>query len=74
MEWQEISTAPKDGTLVLLYGPYRWMGFDDGPEEDSPVGCVVGSSNGTGWSTVTDNPYFDDVYPTHWMPLPSAPA
>ncbi len=74
MEWQDIATAPKDGTLVLLFGAYCWMGFDGGPDEDSPVGCVMGRFGDGGWRTVTNNPYFDDVYPTHWMPLPSAPV
>ena len=61
--WQPIETAPKDGTTVLLYAP-GW---------DSPK---------TGWTYGKDEwqdcPYSHkgskNYLPTHWMPLPAAPA
>jgi len=61
--WQDISTAPRDGTTVLLYAP-GW---------DSPK---------TGWTYGKDDwrdcPYShkgsENYLPTHWMPLPAAPA
>jgi hypothetical protein len=62
-EWQPIETAPKDGTELLLYGPFvptggtymdigRWTDYADGFWD---------------WSA-------DDSQPTHWMPLPSPPS
>ena len=26
-----------------------------------------------GWIAISVNPYADNVYPTHWMPLPKPP-
>jgi hypothetical protein len=70
-EWQAISTAPKDGTPVLLFEPgddegvcfhigrfARTPGFRKRPARD---GWVIAS----GWLA------FDE--PTHWMPLPAPP-
>ena len=61
-EWQPISTAPKDGTRVLLYWPY----WDQWP--------VVGMFDRfqrwvTEMAVSTEGPG-----PTHWMPLPAPPA
>lgn len=69
-QWQDISTAPKDGTRILVYG------------EDVILSCVygpffweAGAPQGTeqlGWIQF-DGQLGPDVYPTHWMPLPPAP-
>jgi len=61
-DWQDIATAPRDGTVVLLAAP-GW---------DSPrTGWTFGRDD---WQ---DCPYHhkgDQSYiPTHWMPLPSLP-
>lgn len=60
--WQDISTAPRDMTFVVIH-------FDDG---DSYVGRT---SDGDYW---TDTDGLDFAYgyakPTHWMPLPPAPS
>lgn len=68
MEWQDIETAPKDGTLILLYLP------DEREGTRHTVGGWVGdtaqwygvspSATGAIWRT----------QPTHWMKLPPAPA
>jgi len=56
--WQDISTAPKDGTLIMVGAPdcgvslVRWM-LDSWIDEQ---GFTQGS------------------WPTHWMPLPAAPT
>jgi hypothetical protein len=57
--WQPISTAPKDGTEVLVYVPRRL-----GP-------LFAGASNTTGIQWWSRN--LGDVQPSHWMPLPAPP-
>ncbi len=67
MEWQPISTAPKDGTQVLafargdhmpeFYGVAQWA--EANPDFPRTV---------AGWFW----PYA--IRPTHWMPLPPAPT
>jgi hypothetical protein len=57
--WQEIATAPKDGTRVLLYRP--------GCSTHIAIGWCHGASSrfadAIGWFNAT-----------HWQPLPSPPA
>lgn len=68
-EWQDISTAPKDGTRILLagmpYGPTIRCGCWG-------IGRYLGRKRGyePGW---TDTPGHT-FHPTHWMPLPAPPA
>ncbi|MBP2290764.1 Lar family restriction alleviation protein [Azospirillum rugosum] len=63
--WQDIATAPKDGTEVLIYAgavfTACWTrGYDNIRQEH--FGCFV-----------TDA--YDKLFSaTHWMPLPSAPS
>jgi len=72
-EWQDISTAPKD-TTIMIYGPQvgksksdlcGWdgsivsSGYWDGIDQSW---CVTGST----WR----GPFMN---PTHWMPLPAPP-
>lgn len=60
MEWQDISTAPKDKTSILLFD-----GFSSGLP-------VIGFWNGRSWD---DGDFFDDLGGfTHWMPLPKPPV
>lgn len=69
--WQDIATAPRGGTAILLYGSkhehrdihksgqFVFSGYWDTLNEDwCSTGCT--------WS----GPFHD---PTHWMPLPSPP-
>lgn len=59
-EWQPIETAPKDGTIVLLYdGAYPIAGFFD-----------FG-----GWipADVDLQDMWPQIEVTHWMPLPEPP-
>lgn len=64
-EWQDISTAPKDGTRIItesrgLVGTSRWSErFADayGDGDTSP-----------GWYSETLDRRHE---PTHWMPLPT---
>ncbi|QNP78389.1 hypothetical protein [Agrobacterium tumefaciens] len=59
-EWQDISTAPRDGTTVLLYAP-GW---------DSPkTGWTYGTDD---WQDCPYSRSGDERYqPTHWMPVPT---
>jgi uncharacterized protein (DUF2237 family) len=57
--WQDISTAPKDGTRILLYRPGNGW-------------CVViawWSESAGAYGDYAG--FFKDA--THWMPLPSPP-
>lgn len=64
--WRPIESAPKDGTAIQVFCPtwYRGGGGQD---------VVI-------WMNFTDRPgwYGSSVEapldPTHWMPLPAAPA
>ena len=63
--WQDISTAPKDGTLILIW---------DGMEIHTAYWGPRASSNKQNlW---VSNGCIDDwmaFAPTHWMPLPERP-
>ena len=61
MEWQPIETAPLDGTLVIIRDG---LTVKTGHWSEISNGCWV------------DPEYGDDLHvePTHWMPLPAAPA
>lgn len=60
-EWQDISTAPKDGSLVILC-LFPHPGFIQCPRK-------VG-----GWWNEKWNTFGGTWQPTHWMPLPDAPT
>jgi hypothetical protein len=83
-EWLPIETAPKDGTLVLLWGHdlgaktnRHTIGFAGEPF----VGTIrVGSEYAGVWRSVEqdggnefDWPGHIYFMPTHWMPLPLPP-
>lgn len=63
--WQPIETAPKDGEWVFLYWPT--MSISMYPF----VAFCVGDEYGWEGAAFTD---YGEVFPTHWMPIPSAPA
>ena len=66
--WQPIETAPRDGTPFL--------GWDGGV---ALVAWVVTAWGRRGWSagnidSAPEEDYEDWLEPTHWQPLPAAPA
>ena len=61
-EWQPISTAPRDGRLLLLFVPDHHAG----PAEI----CIVQWCE-HGWLATTY--YIPEEAPTHWMSLPYPP-
>lgn len=66
-QWQDISTAPKDGTKMLMrggvYHGFPFVGFwaPSPYAQDRPWETVIGRSN------------LYEHAPTHWMPLPAPP-
>lgn len=70
--WRKISTAPRDGTPILIWQPDRNYGqrYDDAryaigywrvDDDETPRGGSWGNRNSS------------EVSPTHWMPLPNPP-
>lgn len=73
MDWQPISSAPKDGTHVDIYAK-RWRSsYDDFEGDRFPNCCWIGGDPMTGmpahWINLPDG-----WWPTHWMPLPPPPV
>ena len=67
--WRPIESAPKDGTWVMGY----WKTM---PITQYPCICFADRcfSNPNAFETVQSNEYgSEEVYPTHWMPLPPPP-
>ena len=67
-EWQPISTAPKDGTVVIVWWWNKvitaWC-----------AGAGLSRDGGDWWrSHAMEVVSTDYPRPTHWMPLPKAPA
>ncbi len=65
-EWQPIATAPKDGTVILIYGDEAmttayWRHIQMGRDGYWALWCAG--------SYAED----DEVNATHWMPLPEPP-
>lgn len=58
-QWQDIASAPDDGTLVLVVGGRH------------TVASVV-KADGDWWRMAMDGGF--DWHPTHWMPLPKPPS
>jgi len=63
--WRPISTAPRDGTEVLLWQPSKHRGY-------AIVGVYAVSLYGpkSEWVDCGEARPLD---PTHWLPLPQAP-
>jgi len=65
-EWQHISTAPKDGTPILVFRP---TADDDCIRR---VGMDYWMTRGTYYKECWAHSNAPDQ-PTHWMPLPKPP-
>jgi hypothetical protein len=74
MNWQPIDSAPKDGTLILGYGPATWA---SGHVEMNVLHFVDDEVYPELSSWQLAFPSFEDFYPnrnpTHWMPVPNWP-
>lgn len=58
-EWQPISTAPKDGTTIIIW--------------DKDHGCMIVEWMYGEWHCSHDGEDMYGPEPTHWMPLPAPP-
>lgn len=67
--WQDISTAPKDGTLILCLYPHR-HGHDRYSLRYWSTGDWPSSGRSEGWCDQHRQLRRDD--PTHWAPLLAA--
>lgn len=74
MKWQPISTAPKDGSTVMVY-PATWNGqtasmarweMDEHAKNPRPYWRRGDDMGRVSYSRGTS--------PTHWMPLPAPPT
>jgi hypothetical protein len=70
-EWQDIATAPKDGTSILLH--YYGQAVE-GRYSPSEIRGHMGSSRMQLWRTAAGVIHQHEPQPTHWMPLPTPPA
>jgi len=60
-KWQPISTAPKDGTSILIFEA------DDGTTGTVRVARWRDDTIPTGWTG-------SEHAPSHWLPLPQPPS
>ena len=67
-EWQDISTAPKDGTEILVAGP-AWDDLSKGFFQ-----TVAMWIDHAWFQEQTDYPDAAVYDPTHWQPLPEPPS
>ena len=67
-EWQDISSAPRDGTRTLLA-----YSSGDKPTDWDLAACRYG---GAGWCFSLYGEVGSPIHfkPTHWMPLPEPPS
>ena len=73
-EWQDISTAPKDGSMFLAWeettGRVCASEWEDADEMEIGLGATVGF---VVFDFYTQREVFDHKM-THWMPLPAKPT
>jgi hypothetical protein len=67
-DWQPIETAPRDGTLILVYRPLAHTGGDAAITVAKTVASPRMSPHGV--EHFTDRAH----HPTHWQPLPEPPT
>ncbi|MBZ9939194.1 hypothetical protein LB518_23050 [Mesorhizobium sp. BR1-1-16] len=64
-EWQDISTAPHDGTDILVIEPDTHIMLVVGWDDEPPIPFA-------NWATL-DGPNYHAWMFSHWMPLPPPP-
>jgi hypothetical protein len=69
-DWQPIETAPKDGSIIMLYGEY--MNTYNCAGKVFSFGYYFFSQKQ--WMCYpSHNEATDHIEPTHWQPLPEPP-
>lgn len=68
--WQEMDSAPRDGTEILGFWSYLYAG-DKTPTYWMEVISWRSTQGGSGWSNAGDIFRIDSF--THWQPLPPTP-
>lgn len=67
-DWWPIETAPKDGSRILVWdGEPEIVRWDDVSHDYRKGWASGGLFSEHAW-------WYDESFPTHWQPLPSAPA
>lgn len=83
-QWRPIASAPRDGTIVLLFDPREHIGIGIGSwvagtreiwervdERTKTLTCVEDAGY---WNASSGDSYgLGSETITHWMPLPAAP-
>jgi len=68
--WMDIETAPKDGTIIIGRGPWRFGGDKEfvalAIRYNSDLGIWQRDNDGYGYTV--------QCHPTFWMPLPAPPT
>ena len=67
-EWQTIATAPKDGRWVLIHVP------SSSEVQDAYTTAARWTRRGQAWNLKYSAAALGFDVPSHWMPLPEAPA
>lgn len=68
--WQPIETAPKDGTLIVGYGPVDML--ERKRDHMAIVFWCIKDPWVSGWE-VYGGSYLPPNMLTHWMPVPPSP-
>ena len=76
--WQDIATAPRDGSMFLCWSSaVRFVEQDDGVADGYDASecdfCVWKDSEHGGYFDALSSPRADIEQVTHWMPLPEPP-
>lgn len=72
-EWRDISTAPVDGTAILIKVAAGVVeAWYDKPRH-TPSYEDPDDWTGNQWVALDDTLQFESGEPTHWMPLPDPP-
>ena len=67
--WQPITTAPRDGTIVIVRGKWRYA-----DTSETMMAVAARYDYADNWWRDNDGGGFTvQCHPTHWMPLPAAP-